>query len=316
MGQGNTVKNAVKFADDLLITFDHELKNRITPHLAEMPIALRDSILYSVFGSGKRVRPRIVFGIGSALDVAPPILHTLASVVELIHTYTLIHDDLPCMDNDDFRRGKPTNHKIFGEATALLAGDALMALSIDVLVHLTDKLTDNLFTESEFSKSLDDAALEAAVLKAVKLSSYAMGGKAVIKGQCGEHLLNEEPGLSRLLDVFRAKTGALFALSFMLPALFRKDAAARGLELARLRSLGETLGIAFQIADDLEDEKVSHAPPIHIRAYLSDEEAIEWIRKARLEQLGNLPSDLNAIRDFTDSLFQAILEKCENAQKK
>jgi geranylgeranyl diphosphate synthase, type II len=288
-----------------LIAFESFFAETLATHTLQIPSPLKESILYSAQGGGKRIRPHIVLSVGKSLGIPETILLRLAATVELVHTYTLVHDDLPCMDNDDFRRGKPTNHKVFGEATALLAGDALMALAIDVILDLET------MKEPGSGRAI---ASQRAILNAIRLTSQAMGGKGVIAGQTTELTLPKNPKLSDLLDVFRQKTGDLFGLAFRLPALFiEKNDAEGDLQLKRI---GETLGIAFQMADDLEDAiPESGHPALHIRAHLTDDETLQWVKTQEATLFNSLPESLKPIRTFTENLFQDISKKCELAKK-
>jgi len=121
---------------DRISAFETYLEDRLQIQKDRFPAPLWNSVRYSVFSGGKRIRPRLIFAAGLALDLGDRELFPLAALVEFIHTYTLIHDDLPAMDDDDFRRGQPTNHKLFGEATALMAGDALTPLALQELFKL------------------------------------------------------------------------------------------------------------------------------------------------------------------------------------
>ena len=105
----------------------------VAPPSVTPPTTLHESLRYSLMAGGKRVRPILTIAAAEALDQTPPGLMAVACSLELIHTYSLIHDDLPAMDNDDFRRGKPTNHKVYGEAMAILAGDALLTMAFDIV---------------------------------------------------------------------------------------------------------------------------------------------------------------------------------------
>ena len=107
--------------------------DEVVPSAATPPVTLHESMRYSLMAGGKRVRPILTIAAAEALGPPPPGLMPVACSLELIHTYSLIHDDLPSMDNDDFRRGKPTNHKVYGEAMAILAGDALLTMAFDLV---------------------------------------------------------------------------------------------------------------------------------------------------------------------------------------
>lgn len=220
---------------------------------------LFDSMSYSANGGGKRVRPtltleffRMLSENGSDVDGAL----TLAAAIELIHTYSLIHDDLPCMDNDDMRRGKPTNHKVFGEATALLAGDALLTLAFEAVTD-TPKLSDP------------------AKVKAVSLLAKNAGSNGMIGGQQLD-LLGEEHSKSFDFSLHRKmnllKTGALISASAQLGCI---AANADDDAFAAARTYAENVGLAFQVTDDLldmgeEDEKTTYL------SFMTAKEAAEY----------------------------------------
>jgi geranylgeranyl pyrophosphate synthase len=244
-----------------LASLDSTLRQVAEPLLAHIPAHLREAILYSLLGPGKRIRPRLLLAVASAVGTEPEVALRLATAIEMIHAYTLIHDDLPAMDNDDFRRGRPTNHKVYGEATAVLAGDALALLGVDVILA-TEKISAD------------------RLLPAARLLLETAGARGVIAGQAAESALQaENPALPALLEVFRLKTGALFRASLALPVcLMPPSRETKQLE-NDLSTLGEAIGIAFQIADDLEDDfKTERTNPAHIASRASKEEARELAR--------------------------------------
>jgi farnesyl diphosphate synthase len=196
---------------------------------------LREGMRYSVLGGGKRLRPILVYTTGEALGAPLEHLDVPAAAVELVHVYSLVHDDLPAMDDDDLRRGRPTCHRAFDEATAILVGDALQALAFDVLAH----------DES-------GTANAAARLEMVRILAYASGTSGMAGGQAIDlasvgHTLTAE-GVE---NMHRRKTGALIQCSVLL------GAAAAGLQvgpkLDALRRFGADIGLAFQIQDDILD---------------------------------------------------------------
>lgn len=214
--------------------------------LKSVPASLSDAILYSLLGGGKRVRPRMMVTLGDQLGLSREVSFRLGTSLEMVHTYTLIHDDLPAMDNDDLRRGKPTNHKVYGEAHAILAGDSLALLAFDTLAPLENFACINALLE-------------------------ASGARGVIGGQVAELELRNlnPPTLENLLDVFRLKTGALFKAALVLPALAAGHTTDSAL-VSILSEFGEAIGIAFQIADDLEDDfSVKSKDSAHIASYLT-----------------------------------------------
>jgi len=196
---------------------------------------LREGMRYSVLGGGKRLRPILVYATGEALGAPLENLDVPAAAVELVHVYSLVHDDLPAMDDDDLRRGRPTCHRAFDEATAILVGDALQALAFDVLAH---------------DVSGDVSAT--ARLEMIRILAYASGtsgmagGQAIDLASVGQSLSAED-----VENMHRRKTGALIQCSVLL------GATAAGLEagpkLDALKRFGADIGLAFQIQDDILD---------------------------------------------------------------
>jgi geranylgeranyl pyrophosphate synthase len=198
----------------------------------EVPERLLAAMRYSVLGGGKRVRPLLVYASGELVGAAEEHLDSLAAAVELIHAYSLVHDDLPAMDDDDLRRGRPTTHRQFDEATAILAGDALQALAFEVLAA--------------------DAALAGrpeALVKIIAWLARAAGPAGMVGGQQldmdAEGQRVDERGLER---IHRGKTGALIRASIMMPSELgdlRKE------QRANLDIFASDIGLVFQIRDDL-----------------------------------------------------------------
>ena len=207
---------------------------RWLPDPQRPPERLHEAMRYAVLGSGKRLRPALVYAAGEALGAPAEALDPPACAVELIHAYSLVHDDLPAMDDDDLRRGSPTCHRRFDEATAILAGDALQALAFDLVTG-------------------DAAATTAPALRARMAGTLAAaagaegmaGGQAFDLFACGHAATLDE-----LERMHRYKTGALIRASVLLGAL-AADAPAEDAE--RLGRYGEAVGLAFQIVDDILD---------------------------------------------------------------
>ena len=199
------------------------------------PVRLHQAMRYAVLNGGKRVRAILVYAAGEALGVAPDGLDGPACAVELMHAYSLVHDDLPSMDDDDLRRGKPTCHRAFDEATALLAGDALQTLAFGVLASDADAPVDAL-RRARMIESLSTAA-----------GSLGMaGGQAIDLQAIGQRL-----DLERLENMHAHKTGALIRSSVALGALCSSDATLETLD--RLDRYARCIGLAFQIQDDILD---------------------------------------------------------------
>ena len=206
------------------------------PKEDERPHSLHKAMRYSVFAGGKRVRPILMLAaceaVGGALEKAMP----AACAMEMIHTYSLIHDDLPAMDDDDFRRGRPTNHKVFGEAIAILAGDGLLTEAF------------KLVSDPRFASGVDPAARIAVISEiATCAGSYGMvGGQVVDMESEGK----PDMDLPTVQYIHTHKTGALIKASVVAGALL---GGADEKKLSAIRRYGEAAGLAFQIADDILD---------------------------------------------------------------
>ena len=190
------------------------------------PEGLQEAIRYSLFAGGKRLRPALAMGAAELVCGDSSVAMPAACAIEMIHTYSLIHDDLPCMDDDDLRRGKPTLHRAYDEATAVLAGDALQAMAFDAIA-------------------------ESGNIAAVREIAQAAGVAGMVGGQFID-VQNEGKDLSldAVREMHRRKTGALIRAAARSGAMLA--GADRG-ALDRLTAYGEQLGLAFQIADDILD---------------------------------------------------------------
>jgi geranylgeranyl diphosphate synthase type II len=217
---------------------DAEL-NRFLPATEEFPPSIHKAMRYSVFAGGKRLRPALCLEAGRLFGGEQQSLLRLGSAIELIHTYSLIHDDLPALDNDDLRRGKPTSHVMFGEATAILAGDALLTLAFEVIA----------------SSGTPSAECR---LRVIRELAHAIGTlRGMVGGQVIDLETNDRTADAVTLEyIHSAKTGAFIRAALRSGALY---AGASEEELARVTLYGEKIGLAFQIADDLLDVLGSQA---------------------------------------------------------
>lgn len=201
------------------------------------PETIHRAMRYSLFAGGKRIRPILCIAAAEAVSDDPAGIEHAACALELIHTYSLIHDDLPALDNDDLRRGRPTSHKVFGEAMAILAGDSLLTLAFRVLAGL-----DTI-----------DSGRKIRLVEELASAAGTVGG--MIAGQVhdleGE---GEKPTPELLERIHRAKTGALLGASVRMGAIYAGASAA---EFAALSSYGKHAGLAFQIVDDILDVEQS-----------------------------------------------------------
>lgn len=238
-----------------------------------------EALDYSLFTGGKRLRPIMVLKSCEMFgnDIVNAIPYALA--IEMIHTYSLIHDDLPSMDNDDFRRGKPTNHKVFGEAMAILAGDGLLNLAFETI---TNYAMNNSVTIDDYKKHMK--ALE-------EISKYS-GIDGMIGGQVVDLLSNHETMTEdRLLYMYKTKTAALIQAALVSGAIMGN---ASDEEIEVIRKFGFNLGIAYQIRDDILDIKEDRS--IEKLTYLS----FHNIEKAKV-----------AIGNYSNKAME-VLEKLNN----
>jgi geranylgeranyl diphosphate synthase type II len=216
--------------------------DRLLPAQTTEPVSIHAAMRYSVFAGGKRIRPILCLEAARIFepDIQPdnsPAMHA-ACAIEFIHTYSLIHDDLPALDNDDLRRGKPTCHKQFGEAIAILAGDGLLTLAFQVI-----------------GESLTSAERSLAALQEV--SSAAGTVKGMVGGQVADLESEGKRVEPQTLEyIHRSKTAALIRASVSTGAI---SAGAGIADVARLRKFGETIGWAFQVTDDILDVEESSA---------------------------------------------------------
>lgn len=221
--------NEYKDLETLRINFEKELDN-YTYHL-ECDETLKEAVRYSLLAGGKRLRPMMIFSSASILNIGFNKILNMAIAMEMIHTYSLIHDDLPAMDNDDLRRGKPTNHKVYGEAIAILAGDALLNEAHTIL------LRDYTNNENEVKASL-------------YLSMYA-GLFGMINGQVIDIKSEKKKiDLITLKKMHKHKTGAIIKASLVAPFILNGE---KEEKIKLVEELGDKLGVLFQIQDDILD---------------------------------------------------------------
>ena len=211
--------------------------DRWVPPESANPSTIHRAMRYSLFAGGKRIRPLLAIAAAEAVSAAPAGIESAACALELIHTYSLIHDDLPALDNDDLRRGRPTCHKVFGDAMAILAGDALLTLAFEVLSKLENV----------------DACRRVELIRELATAAGTVGG--MIGGQVNDLEGEGQVPTAPLLDsIHRAKTGALLRASVRMGAIY---AGADPGQLAALTGFGEHVGLAFQIVDDVLDVEQS-----------------------------------------------------------
>ncbi len=229
--------NLPPFFEDDRLAVDTQLE-RLLPGESVQPVTIHQAMRYSVFAGGKRIRPILCLEAARIFEaeVAPALYPGCA--IEFIHTYSLIHDDLPALDNDDLRRGKPTSHKKFGEATAILAGDGLLTLAFETI-----------------ARTPVSAERQSAMVTEIATSAGTVNG--MVGGQVADlESEGKKVGPDTLEYIHRSKTAALIRASVTAGALC---AGASAEDVGRLRRFGETIGWAFQVTDDILDVEESSA---------------------------------------------------------
>lgn len=248
---------------------------------------LAKAMNYSLMAGGKRLRPILIMAAADALGVDGKKFLRLSTSIEFIHTYSLIHDDLPAMDNDDYRRGKLTNHKVFGEALAILAGDALLTMAFEIIA--TDK---NVAAETK--------------VKIITEMSKAAGAEGMVGGQVIDmQSENKKIDIQTLKQMHAAKTGALFCAAIRSGAIL---AGADEKQLANLTEYARQFGLAFQITDDILDvvgDEKTIGKPVG-----SDEKN----HKSTYVTLGSLESAKALAQEAVDKAKASLVDFGENAE--
>jgi geranylgeranyl diphosphate synthase, type II len=225
------------FFEEDRLAVDAELE-RLLPAAAVQPPSIHEAMRYSVFAGGKRIRPILCLESARIFDANVAATYYPACAIEFIHTYSLIHDDLPALDNDDLRRGKPTSHKKFGEATAILAGDALLTLAFETI-----------------AATPADAVRRVAMLTEISKAAGTING--MVGGQVADLEAERKPATAETLEyIHRSKTAALIRASVVSGAICAGGSES---DVARLRAFGESVGLLFQVMDDILDVEESSA---------------------------------------------------------
>ena len=269
------------------------------PAAGAVPAKLHEAMRYTTLGGGKRIRPLLAYGSGDLFGGDAGALARVASAVEMIHVYSLVHDDMPCMDDDDLRRGKPTVHVAYDEATALLVGDALQAQAFQALADI-DTLPPA--RQVGMLRLLAEAAG----------SSGMCGGQAIDLDSVGLALQREE-----LERMHQLKTGAMLRVSVILGALCGKDLSP--LELEALDAYSKAIGLAFQVVDDVLDATADSATlgktagkdaadnkPTYVSILGLDQskELAEQLRREAHEALAPFGEQAQRLRELADLIVQ------------
>lgn len=264
----------------------NEQLTKMYPENQALNTALAQSMNYSLMAGGKRLRPILIMAAADALGVDGEKFLRVATSIEFIHTYSLIHDDLPAMDNDDYRRGKLTNHKVFGEDLAILAGDALLTMAFEIIA---------------IDRDIDDQTK----VKLITELSIASGAEGMVGGQVIDmQSENKAIDMTTLKKMHAAKTGALFCAAIRMGAIL---AGANDKQLADLTQYARQFGLAFQITDDILDvtgDEATIGKPVG-----SDEKN----HKSTYVTLGSLESAKKLAKEAVDRAKEALNEFDDNA---
>jgi geranylgeranyl diphosphate synthase type II len=277
-------------------TITDETLERLLPPASQYPPSIHQAMRHSVFAGGKRLRPILCMEAAQMIaGCIPEGIDELGAALEMLHTYSLIHDDLPALDNDDLRRGRPTCHKAFGEATAILAGDALQTYAYEVLAKLQCPAEARV-------------AIIAEVANATGTIDGMIGGQ--VMDLAAEHL---HPDAKTLEYIHRSKTGALLTASVVTGGIY---AGADATQLQNLRDFGQNIGLAFQIVDDVLDvtqtseqlgktagkdtatEKATYPALFGIEASLQKADELVAAAEAALDPFGARAATLREIAKF------------------
>lgn len=275
-------------------TYLNEQRELVEHELAGLMLAAKgpfarhiEAMRYSLFSGGKRLRPILCLAAADAVCGSPESRRNalpVACAIECIHTYSLIHDDLPAMDDDALRRGKPTNHTVYGDAAAILAGDGLLTYAFELL-------------SSASTATLDDRAR----LRIIQVIARAAGSQGMVGGQSLDMIYEgKEAGYEVLHTIHQSKTGALITASIEAGAI---AAAGDEAQTSNLRKYGEQVGLAFQIIDDLLDlessiEELGKAVGKDVEAHKLTFPALFGVETSRIMAQDAVAAALKALKDF------------------
>jgi geranylgeranyl diphosphate synthase type II len=259
-----------------------DVLNRLLPANLQSPPPIAEAMRYSLLAGGKRIRPILCLATVETLGTDWQSALPAACSIEMIHTYSLIHDDLPAMDNDDYRRGKLTNHKVFGDAIAILAGDGLLTYAFQILSeHAAD-------------------GMERSMLAIIRELSRASGVQGMIGGQVADIRAEGRKGSKETLEyIHKHKTGDLLTASVRIGAIF---AGAAPHELSALTSYADKLGLAFQIQDDILDV-------VGDQAKLGKQTGVDaTLEKMTYPAVYGLQESIRKVRVLTEESFASLAQ--------
>lgn len=283
--------------DNLLEKFNNYLSS-LLDYDKSLQHKVIDSIKYSLFSGGKRIRPMLTILTYKEFSKEDDSLDTIlpfAAAIEMIHTYSLIHDDLPAMDDDDFRRDKPTNHKVYTEGIAILAGDGLLNMSMEILLRHIENLED----KDELKRAI----------RAMKYIYSATGVNGMIGGQTIDIDFNLEDYTEDTCEnMYKLKTGALIKASVVVGGIL---AGVEADNITKLAKFGENIGLAYQFEDDLlDEEKDPDSGEINMLLFKEKEEL-----KNEIIELTNSSYEALEGLDLKDNLLKSFVAKLINRRR-
>lgn len=257
-------------------------------NLNEVEESLFKSMKYSLLSGGKRIRPVLMLAVYELCGGKnQELIYRFASAIEMIHTYSLIHDDLPCMDDDKFRRGKACNHIVYGEDTALLAGDALLTLAFEA-VSLNNCNEPNIQN----------------ILKSINVLAKAAGCSGMVSGQCFDlNLSNSDLNKEKLMKIYKLKTAALISAAAEIGAILSGTTAEK---ITAAKNYGESIGICFQLVDDILDNETFNISLLNENGDDNAENLVNKLTVQAKNELDAFENDTSFLKYFADFLTLRI----------
>lgn len=280
--------------DRVISLIDDELK-KIVHNKDCFQKRILESIEYSLFTGGKRLRPIMAIKSYEIFNNQISEIMPFAVGIEMIHTYSLIHDDLPAMDNDDFRRGKPTNHKVFGDAMAILAGDGLLNLAFETILDFIDNYSKDIKDYKKYTRALKEISKYSGV--------YGMIGGQVVDLLLGHDTVTEE----KLIFMYKAKTAALIQSALVSGAIVGE---ASEEEIQHMREFGLNLGLAYQIRDDILDkDKDSNIKKLTFLSFYDINKGRSAVEEYSNKAINSLKKLKNRDTEFFEVLTSKLIDR-------
>ena len=280
--------------DRVISLIDDELK-KIVHNKDCFQKRILESIEYSLFTGGKRLRPIMAIKSYEIFNNQISEIMPFAVGIEMIHTYSLIHDDLPAMDNDDFRRGKPTNHKVFGDAMAIPAGDGLLNLAFETILDFIDNYSKDIKDYKKYTRALKEISKYSGV--------YGMIGGQVVDLLLGHDTVTEE----KLIFMYKAKTAALIQSALVSGAIVGE---ASEEEIQHMRDFGLNLGLAYQIRDDILDkDKDSNIKKLTFLSFYDINKGRSAVEEYSNKAINSLKKLKNRDTEFFEVLTSKLIDR-------